>query len=344
MKIRARNAKAAVGLILCVLLLLAVSGETATYFQPVFVPEYNESFTDIRVIVYNETGDEIHNEVFLSATTRTSAVVYLNNVDSYGNVRYNYTLELNVSGTWINARNNTQGYLSRGQTWLGNYTFTENVSCNYLFCTVPWAQLADVPAGLDDGDDDTTYACSDWAACTDDSLWDADKLDGEHGAYYLDDTDTSATTECNGDTTYLDGDGGCDDLSGVYLSTTALENVTVGTIVGFTASSYDGDISSGPDIGYVAANKICDAEYGGSYFCTVHEILYTLRINWSFSDTYWIANGPPGYTANADDCQGWTSNDNTFLGPFWNFDGNAQGGYGRLTNCAQLKKLACCKQ
>ncbi len=57
-----------------------------------------------------------------------------------------------------------------------------------LFFDIMWANLLNVPAGLDDGDDDTTYSCSDWAACSDDSLWDADKLDGEDGIYYLDDT------------------------------------------------------------------------------------------------------------------------------------------------------------
>jgi len=43
---------------------------------------------------------------------------------------------------------------------------------------------------IDARDSDTTYSCSDWAGCSDDSLWDADKLDGQDGSYYLDNTDT----------------------------------------------------------------------------------------------------------------------------------------------------------
>ncbi len=41
-------------------------------------------------------------------------------------------------------------------------------------------------------DTDTTYVCSDWSACSDDSLWDADKLDGQDGSYYLDNTVNSS--------------------------------------------------------------------------------------------------------------------------------------------------------
>ncbi len=43
---------------------------------------------------------------------------------------------------------------------------------------------ATIIAITDARDADTTYACSDWAACSDDSLWDADKLDGHDTAYF----------------------------------------------------------------------------------------------------------------------------------------------------------------
>ena len=62
-----------------------------------------------------------------------------------------------------------------------------------------------------EADDDTTYTCYDWTACSDDSLWDADKLDGEDGAYYLDNTDTNASTACAVNE-YLDGEGNCVDV------------------------------------------------------------------------------------------------------------------------------------
>jgi len=61
-------------------------------------------------------------------------------------------------------------------------------------------------AFLIDTDIDTTYACSDWAACTDDSLWDANKLDGQVGSYY-DDYDSVSdipnAAPSDGDTTHF---------------------------------------------------------------------------------------------------------------------------------------------
>lgn len=121
-------------------------------------------------------------------------------------------------------------------------------------------------------------------------------------------------------------------------------NYTFGMIVGNTSSSYDGDISSGGDIGYVAANAICASEYPDSHFCLEVEVLKTIAAgNYSWAGTGWMAKGAPGYTANADDCSGWTTNSNTYLGPFWNWDANAQAGRGALTNCAQTKPLFCCR-
>lgn len=331
-------------------------------FQPIYVVD-NDSFTDVWIKVRNSTNDEIHDEVFLSGSTRTEAVVYINDINSTMNMQYNYSLAVNISGTWEWTENDTLGYFGRGDLWDGNFSFTENVSCNYLFCTVPWAQLTDVPAGLADGDDDTQLSqeqVEDYAGgmvsgneeiridvIYDDNIGkynftvdDMNDDDPEPGDVdWTDLTDDGTFT----DTKYCTYDSGnsridCNSEGGAGVS----ENLTVGIIVGFTASEYDGNLSGATDIGYVNANAICENEYTGSYFCTVHEVIYTIRQNWSFSGTYWVANGPPGYTANADDCQGWTSDSNTYLGPFWNFDGNAMAGYGRLTNCAQTKKLACC--
>ena len=130
---------------------------------------------------------------------------------------------------------------------------------------------------------------------------------------------------------------------GVEDFSDSVYNLTFNEIVGYTASSYDGNISNGGLIGYAAANAICDAEYSGSHFCLKSEVLKTIANgNYSFSGTAWFQNGPPGYSANADDCAGWTTNSNTYLGPFWNWDGNSGAGVGRLTNCAQSKQLMCC--
>jgi hypothetical protein len=56
----------------------------------------------------------------------------------------------------------------------------------------------------------------------------------------------------------------------------------------------------------------------------------------------WVAEGAPGYTANANDCSGWTNNTTTYLGAFWYFIAGG-GGNGSLINCSQLKPIACCK-
>ena len=122
------------------------------------------------------------------------------------------------------------------------------------------------------------------------------------------------------------------------------EWLDVGTVIGNTSGTYNGSITNGSLVGYAAANNICDTEHDGSHFCTATEVMLTIAFgDYAYSGTDWIQNGPPGYTANADDCSGWTNSSNTFLGPFWNWEYNNYGGVARLTNCAQTKSLLCCK-
>ncbi len=122
-----------------------------------------------------------------------------------------------------------------------------------------------------------------------------------------------------------------------------LDAFTFNPILGYSNLSYDGNISNGSLNGYTAATAICNAEYNGSHFCLKSEVLKTIANgNYSFNGTAWFQNGPPGYTANADDCSGWTTDSNVYLGPFWNWDANTQAGRGALTNCAQTKQLMCC--
>lgn len=61
-----------------------------------------------------------------------------------------------------------------------------------------------------------------------------------------------------------------------------------------------------------------------------------------FTGVGWIANGPPGYTAPANDCSGWTSSDGNKYGAIWQFNSDG-GGSGYLTTCNQPLPLACCK-
>lgn len=122
----------------------------------------------------------------------------------------------------------------------------------------------------------------------------------------------------------------------------------LGTFVGTTTvTSYTGLITSGSDTGYEAANAICAAEFDGSHLCMTDEILNTIQtqdISTLFAGVpdAWIAEGPPGFTANSNDCRGWTSADTGYLGPWWEFDSTG-GGVGFLTNCSTTKPLACCE-
>lgn len=114
-------------------------------------------------------------------------------------------------------------------------------------------------------------------------------------------------------------------------------------IVGFTTSTHSGNIENGSLIGYVAANEICNLEIPGSHFCLKSEVLSTIASGaYNYSGYPWFQNGPPGYTANSNDCGGWTSSSSDYLGPFWNWELNAQAGAAFLTPCSQVKNLMCC--
>ncbi len=134
-----------------------------------------------------------------------------------------------------------------------------------------------------------------------------------------------------------DGSDGTNGVDGIGAVTTQI-NITVATS--------DGIFNSGGFVGYEAANNMCSLEFIGSHFCRTDEIISYIAgsgasglVNGS---TAWIAEGPPGYTANSNDCNGWTSNNNIMLGAFWEFNTNG-GGMGWLTNCAVVKSVACCQ-
>jgi hypothetical protein len=112
-----------------------------------------------------------------------------------------------------------------------------------------------------------------------------------------------------------------------------------------TSVKYIGNVTTTPSLrGYQAANAICNAFWSGSHFCKTEEIMTIIEkqnINY-FSGTAWLANGPPGYTAPANDCSGWTSSDGNRYGAIWQFNSDG-GGSGYLTTCNQPLPLACCK-
>jgi len=117
------------------------------------------------------------------------------------------------------------------------------------------------------------------------------------------------------------------------------------TDLNVTVATTSGSFSSGGFVGYEAAKDMCEAEYPGSHFCRTNEVIeYIDRYGAAgfTGSTAWIAEGPPGYTSNSNDCNGWTSADSLKLGAFWHFV-NPGGGMGWLTNCAVTKPVACCE-
>lgn len=121
----------------------------------------------------------------------------------------------------------------------------------------------------------------------------------------------------------------------------------VASAVSLTSTTYNGQITSGTLTGYEAANAICNAAVAGSHLCTTDDILAIIATTgpataFSGLTNGWIAEGPPGDVAPANDCVGWTSSSSSQLGPYWAYS-TGGGGAGWLTNCAQTKPLSCCK-
>lgn len=127
--------------------------------------------------------------------------------------------------------------------------------------------------------------------------------------------------------------------------------ISIGSVtsaINFSASSYDGVITNSGTTGYEAADDICNAEFAGSHLCSSNEIGEYLVNNATSTlsrTTFWVKEYAPGYTANANDCSGYTDNTSTYLGSF----GDNTGGVTPetlsfwLTNCSVSKKLSCCQ-
>jgi len=118
--------------------------------------------------------------------------------------------------------------------------------------------------------------------------------------------------------------------------------------VGQTQASYTGNLNGAVNVGYDDANALCSGSILGSHVCTTSEILETVKClpaSLPAADQAWISNGPPGYTARANDCVGWTSTSPSgptiVYGAIWAFDAN--GGVGWVTTCNQSLKFSCCK-
>jgi len=112
---------------------------------------------------------------------------------------------------------------------------------------------------------------------------------------------------------------------------------------GHTGPYYNGDNG-----GYDNANAICDTAYDGSHICTTEDILRIINsgnVNSIPTTTigYWIVNGPPAYTANANDCVGFTTSSSAMLGNVWIKPPEYPNSFGILRHCNQEHQFACCK-
>ncbi len=115
------------------------------------------------------------------------------------------------------------------------------------------------------------------------------------------------------------------------------------TFAGVSVSTFTGNQG-----GYDSVNNICAGVDLDSHICTTEDIL-TIINNGNIStiptttEGYWISNGPPGYTANANDCAGFTTSSASFLGAVWYKYNTYPSGVGALAKCNSTKNFACCK-
>lgn len=149
----------------------------------------------------------------------------------------------------------------------------------------------------------------------------------------LTDVCLSNGTNCNITTDDLTAGGGGSSNSGLFWNFTSLKTT--------------GNITNGTLLGYAGANDICASEYTGSHMCAMHEIMNSINVNNSFAnftDTFRVSEGAPGFTANADDCDGWKSPDTTFLGSIWvSSPSDIQNvGSGALVSCSAERAIGCC--
>lgn len=125
------------------------------------------------------------------------------------------------------------------------------------------------------------------------------------------------------------------------------------TFVGFTPLRYQGT-SVNQVTSYYSADNRCSTAFSGSHVCRPEEILESIScslpgdafrtvadapVKWA-----WLSGGPPGFTASANDCAGWSSNSGFELGKIWIFN-QASGGTGSQTTCNTPTGLqfACCR-
>lgn len=124
----------------------------------------------------------------------------------------------------------------------------------------------------------------------------------------------------------------------------------VGVFVGESNTSFDQVLD------YVKANQLCenssDPVVQGSHICTPAEMSNSYNhgipgvssiFTYTGSPTLWINSGPPGFTANSNDCKGWTAVNSPLSNPNYGTVWNFKNQFGSLLPCDTGKKFACCK-
>ena len=160
----------------------------------------------------------------------------------------------------------------------------------------------------------------------------------------IDDRQTGGAGK-TGDDIYL-----YNDSDTMYLNETKLNDtisLTIqdsGIFVNYTSTVHNGSIINGSAVGYEAGSNICNSEIPGTHMCQMYEVVKRQNLGEydNFTATFWVSEGAPGFTANANDCVGWKGDTATFLGAIW-VGNDADGGNGALTACNNERALACCK-
>lgn len=155
------------------------------------------------------------------------------------------------------------------------------------------------------------------------------------------------TNGTNSDGSAFCFDNGNCTVQSILAATNFTGNGALGVFQGSSTNPMPGRLVSGSLLGYDAANAICAGNFSGSHFCTDAEIIYSTNVIYTKAgftqNSTWVAKGAPGYTANSNDCNGWTNNTVTFLGAFWDWNATTGGGAGFVTACNGVKSVACCK-
>lgn len=136
----------------------------------------------------------------------------------------------------------------------------------------------------------------------------------------------------------VNGENCFDPTAGLVTLISDITSTPVGT--------FSGSFTTGTLKGYQAANDICNYYYPDYHLCFSGEIITFIRTHSivKFADLpqSWIAEGPPGYTAYSNDCNGYTTSSMTYLGALWDYDSDG-GGQGWLTGCNNTRAIGCCK-